>query len=466
MNYFCGNIERDAPLLRETAGVDRCFDMKERYLMIGNRKAYLCYAGAYANDTLIERLVKSYISAEIRKNDDALTFATRCSSFGFFRFQETADDCIREIFDGAAALIVDGFTQSITSDAKTLPSRSIGEPETDRVLRGSRDGFTEKLIDNICLLRMRLKTPLLNMKMFPVGDFARSSVVLCYIEGRADAKFVESLTNKIKSIKTDALSMAQESLAECLVKRKWYNPFPKFRYTERPDAAAAMILEGSVIVLCDNSPQAMILPCSIFDFLQETDDYYFPPLTGSYLRLVRLAVFLLSLFLMPLWFLLIRNPALLPEALKFILPSKEPAFPIIWQILLVEFIIDGLKLASMNTPGSLNNSLSVVAGLIIGDFAIEVGWLIPEVILYMSFVAMANFTQPSFELGYAFKFMRVFLIIMIALFNYVGAVLGFIGIILFIVCNSSVSGARSYLYPLIPFNRKAMKRLIFRVRLK
>ena len=119
----------------------------------------------------------------------------------------------------------------------------------------------------------------------------------------------------------------------------------------------------------------------------------------------------------------------------------------------------------MNTPGSLNNSLSVVAGLIIGDFAIEVGWLIPEVILYMSFVAMANFTQPSFELGYAFKFMRIFLLVMISLLNYAGLALGILGIILFITLNNSVSGARSYLYPLIPFNAKALKRLFFRVRL-
>ena len=465
MNHFCGSIEQDAPMLRKHSGVDQCFDMKERYLMIGGRKAYFCYAGSYANDTLIERLVKCYISAEIRKGDDAVSFATRCSSFGFFKYQSKVEDCVNEIFDGAAALIVDGFTCSITSDAKNIPARSIGEPESDRVLRGSRDGFTEKLIDNTCLIRMRLKTPSLRMKLYPVGDTARCSVVLCYVEGRADGAFVEKLTEKIRSIRTDALSMSQESLAECLVKRKWYNPFPKFRYTERPDAACAMMLEGSIIVLCDNSPQAMILPCSIFDFLQETDDYYFPPLTGSYLRLVRMCVFLLSLFLMPVWFLLIRNPALLPASLSFIMPSAEPAFPIFWQIMLVEFTIDGLKLASMNTPGSLNNSLSVVAGLIIGDFAIEVGWLIPEVILYMSFVAMANFTQPSFELGYAFKFMRIFLLVMISLLNYAGLALGILGIILFITLNNSVSGARSYLYPLIPFNAKALKRLFFRVRL-
>ncbi len=466
MNKFSGNLESDSKTLAKMAGLGRCYDFKERYLTIDGHRAYFCYAGAYANDTLIERLVKSYLGATVLKNDSPESFAERSSSLGSFKFQESFEECVSEIFNGECALLVDGFAKSITSDIKTVPSRGIGEPESDRVLRGSRDGFTEKLLDNICLIRMRIKSPYLNMKMYPVGDFAKSSVVLCYIEGRADDKFVQSLTSKIQSIRTDALSMSQESLAECLVKRKWYNPFPKFRYTERPDAACAMMLEGSIIVICDNSPQAMILPCSIFDFLQETDDFYFPPLTGSYLRIVRMSVFLLSLFLMPLWFLAVQEPSLLPESLKFILPKNEIEFPLILQILLVEFTVDALKLASMNTPGTLSNSLSVVAGLILGDFAIEIGWLIPEVILYMSFAAMANFTQPSFELGYAFKFMRVFLLVTTAIFGLYGFIGGLAATVLFVVFNNSVEGGRGYLYPLVPFNARAMKRLLFRVREK
>ena len=170
-----------------------------------------------------------------------------------------------------------------------------------------------------------------------------------------------------------------------------------------------------MLVVCDTSPQVMILPTSIFDFMQETNDFYFPPLTGTYIRIVRHVVFWLTLFLTPTWYLLIRHPEFLPAWLNFILPTETGRIPIIAQLFLVEFMIDGLRMASLNTPSMLSNSLSVVGGLILGDFAVQIGWLIPEVILYMAFVAIANFTQRSYELGYAFKFMRMGLLLLTAL---------------------------------------------------
>ena len=148
--------------------------------------------------------------------------------------------------------------------------------------------------------------------------------------------------------------------------------------------------------------------------------------------------------------------------LSFIIPDELGKIPLVAQILLVEFMIDGLRMASMNTPDILSNSLSVVGGLILGDFAVDIGWLIPEVILYMAFVAIANFTQASYELGYAFKFMRIMLVILTAIFNLWGFIAGVLLIILLIATNRSVGGGRGYLYPLVPFNGKALYSLIFR----
>ena len=258
--------------------------------------------------------------------------------------------------------------------------------------------------------------------------------------------------------------MGHESLAELLIKQRWYNPFPKIRYTERPDAAAAQLLEGSVLILCDNSPEVMVLPSTIFDFMQETNDFYFPPLTGTYIRFVRHLVFWSTLFLVPTWFLLVRNPEMIPAWLDFIIPRETGRIPIFVQILLVEFMIDGLRLASMNTPSMLSNSLSVVGGLILGDFAVSIGWLIPEVILYMAFVSIANFTQRSYELGYAFKFLRNGLMILIQFLNFIGLAIGVVAIAVLLLSNKTVNGRRSYLYPLIPFNAKALLSLFVRLR--
>ena len=258
--------------------------------------------------------------------------------------------------------------------------------------------------------------------------------------------------------------MGHESLAECLVKQRWYNPFPKIRYTERPESAAAQLLEGSVLIICDNSPEVMVLPTTIFDFMQETNDFYFPPLTGTYIRLVRHVVFMMALFMVPLWLLLVTHPDLIPPWLEFIVPQETGRLPLIAQILLVEFIIDGLRMASLNTPNMLSNSLSVVGGLILGDFAVSIGWLIPEVILYMAFVAIANFTQRSYELGYAFKFMRILLTVMTAIFGIWGFGIGTAIVLILIATNKTVNRKRSYLYPLIPFDFKAFKSLFFRVK--
>jgi stage V sporulation protein AF len=275
---------------------------------------------------------------------------------------------------------------------------------------------------------------------------------------------VKQLKSRIEQIKVDALPMGQESLVECLIRRKWYNPFPKIRTTERPDAAAAQLLEGSVLIICDNSPQVMVLPTSMFDFLQETNDYYFPPLTGTYIRITRQIIFWLALFFTPFWYLMVKNPNIVPSFLSFMQPEQTGKIPIIAQLLLVEFIIDGLRMASFNTPNMLSNSLSVVGGLILGDFAVSIGWLIPEVILYMAFVAIANFTQRSYELGYAVKFMRMLLLILTALFDVWGFVGGVGLILLLLATNKGITGKKSYLYPLIPFNGKALLSLLIRVK--
>lgn len=255
--------------------------------------------------------------------------------------------------------------------------------------------------------------------------------------------------------------MSQQSLIECLVPKQRLNPFPKVRYTERPDAAAASILEGSIVILTDNSPAAMIVPSGIFDFLQDTNDFYMSPLIGSYLRIVRMIIFALTLLLVPTWFLLIQNPEYIPEWLNFIRIEEEINMPIVFQLLVVEIVIDALRLASINTPNALNSSFAVVGALVLGEFAVSAGWFVAEVVLYMAFVAISNFAQPSFELGYAFKLLRMMLIVLTALFNFWGYLAGLAIIALEVAFNKTVTG-QSFLYPLIPFNAKALSNLLLR----
>jgi stage V sporulation protein AF len=341
----------------------------------------------------------------------------------------------RSLLSGATVMLGSTFgAEVMIVDARTYPARDTAEPEGDLVMRGARDGFVETMIFNTALIRLRIRHPALTMQYLAVGDVSRTDICICYMKDRADLSYVEDIKKKIKAIRTDALPMGQESLMECLIQRQWYNPFPKIRTTERPDTAAAQLLEGSVLVVCDTSPQVMVLPTSMFDFLQETNDYYFPPLTGTYIRITRQIIFWLALFFTPFWYLMVKNPDIVPGFLSFMQPEETGKIPIIAQLLLVEFLIDGLRMASLNTPNMLSNSLSVVGGLILGDFAVSIGWLIPEVILYMAFVAIANFTQRSYELGYAIKFLRILLLVATALFDVWGFVVG-VGIILVLLAT-------------------------------
>jgi stage V sporulation protein AF len=258
--------------------------------------------------------------------------------------------------------------------------------------------------------------------------------------------------------------MNQESLAECLYTRKWYNPFPKFKYTERPDTAAAQILEGDIVILVDNSPSAMIIPTSILDIVEEADDYYFPPITGTYLRLSRILIAVLTYFLTPTFLLLMMYPQWIPKSFEFIKVKETINIPLIWQLLILELAVDGLKLAAVNTPNMLSTPLSVLAALVLGEFSVNSGWFNAEIMLYMAFVAIANYTQSSYELGYAIKFMRIINLILTAIFGIYGYIAG-IGILLLALINNKTVSGQSYLYPLLPFNAKQMKKRFFRLRL-
>ena len=223
----------------------------------------------------------------------------------------------------------------------------------------------------------------------------------------------------------------------------------------------ACVMEGSIILMVDNSAAVMILPTTFFDFTQEANDFYFPPLVGTYLRVLRVTVFLISLLITPAWYLMVSSPGRLPSWLDFLSSPEPAALSLLSQLLVVEFLIDVLKLASLNTPDTLSNSFSMLGALILGDFAVQAGWLGPEVLVYMAFVSVASFAQPSYEMGYAFKLLRVVLLLITALFDVWGFVLGCLGILVLLATTKPLVG-KGYLYPLIPFNGKALWRLIAR----
>ena len=441
------------------------FDIVRRDISCRQKRCALYFIDGLVKDDTVQHVIDTLIQkdAQVQSITELLSFCSSCVSYIEVSAAVEYEDAVSALLSGVAVLLCDGVDGCVCMDCRRFPCRNVTEPENDKVLRGSRVGFVETLTDNTALIRRYIRDPRLKMSAHKVGEISKTDVIVCYMDGVADKEYLKKLESAIDGVKTDALVLSSQSLAECLIKKKWYNPFPKIRFTERPDCAAAHIIEGKIAVITDNSPAVMLLPSSIFDFLQETDDFYLPPLVGTYLRAIRCTVFFLTLFLSPLWYLLISYPQWIPPWLDFIKVQEQAVMPVVFQLFVLEFAIDGLKLAALNTPSMLSGSFSIIGGLILGDFAVRVGWFVPDTIFYMAFVAIANFSQPSYELGYAFKFLRLLILALTALFGVYGFISGFVIFLSLIATNKTV-GDKSYLYPLIPFDAKALRSLIIRRR--
>lgn len=460
-----GELTRDSAYLDKKLATQQNFDIVTRTVEIGGREASLYFIDGFCKDDLLQKLLQYFMDMKAQDMpSDAGALLKKSIPYIEVDQEKQWDKIVSNVLSGVFALLIDGYREAVLIDARTYPSRGVEEPEKDKVLRGSKDGFVETVVFNTALIRRRIRDADLRMEMMSAGTSSKTDIVLCYMDSRIDHDFLEELKHKIQNIRVDSLSMNQESLAECLVPGRWWNPFPKFKYTERPDTAAAQVLEGNIVVLVDNSPSAMILPTTIFDVVEEADDYYFPPVTGTYLRLTRFIISLLTYLMTPTFLLLIDNPQWIPEGFSFILLKESPNIPLVWQFLILELAIDGLRLAAVNTPNMLSTPLSVMAALVLGEFSVNSGWFSSEVMLYMAFVAIANYTQANYELGYALKFMRIITLILTAMFGVWGYGAGILVAGLCMCCNKTLSH-RSYLYPLIPFSWKKLRNRLIRRRL-
>lgn len=435
------SLKANVDYINSILPVKESFDIIQRDIIIGERQSTFYFIDGFTKDDTMQKLMSSFFM--IKKEDmpsNATGFSKMAVSYVEVDVIADFDAIIKNILSGVTCLFVEGYEACIAIDCRTYPARGVDEPEKDKSLRGSRDGFVETIVFNTALMRRRIRDPHLVMQMFDVGKSSRTDVTVCYMSDRVDRQLLQEITDKINAIDCDALRMNQQSLAEALFKRKWFNPFPKFKYTERPDTAAACLLEGKIVILVDTSPSALVLPTTVFDIIEEANDYYFPTITNVYLKIARALITIGTVFLTPVFLLFMQNLQWLPEVFQFVALKDTVNIPLIFQLLILELAIDGLRLAAMNTPSMLSTPLSVIAGIVMGEFSVKSGWFNSEVMLYMAFVAVANYTQPNFELGYALKFMRLLLLVLTAIFNWIGFLIGTIIIVCSIIFNKTVSG--------------------------
>ncbi len=462
---FEGNITERRNAIKGLLHADINFDILKRNMWIGGKEASFYSIDGFLKGDLTERLMEYFYAVKDEEMpSDIHAFMSRCVPYADIVMIEKEDDFISFLLSGMTCLVIDGYSQIIGLDLRNYPARSVNEPDKDRVLRGSRDGFVEAIVPNVSLIRRRIKDVNLIFEVKKVGRSSKTDIVVSYMKGRVGEDVVKTVMTRIDQIDVDSLTMNQESFAEAICPKHWFNPFPKFKYTERPDTAAACLLEGSIVILIDNSPAAMVIPTSLFDIIEDANDYYFPPITGTYLRLTRMCTNLMAVFITPLYLLFLEHPDWVPNWLEFILIKDDIYVNPLLQLLILELAVDGLKLASINTPSMLTTPLSVVAAIVFGDYTVQSGWFNSQIMLYMAFVAVANYTQSNMELGYAIKFHRIILLILTEIFGLYGFIGGSLLLVITPVLNKTFVG-RGYLYPLVPFDKIQLFKRFFRISL-
>lgn len=455
------NIHGNINNLRQILGIGKSFDVIQLDLLYAERDMAVFFIDGFIKDDVFVQIMKLLSGLKAEEISDHPLEKLLRSYIPYVEI-DTTDD-LQKVADmvlaGPTALIVDGIDKAILIDARTYPARSPEEPDIERVVRGSRDGYVETLVFNTALTRRRIRDRTLRMEYMQVGRRSKTDVVVCYLEDIADEDLVIDIKKSLEKIDTDGIPMAEKTVEEFISGNHW-NPYPTVRYTERPDTAAAHLYEGHVCIIVDGSPSVIIAPTTFWHHLQHAEEYRNKPVVGAYLRLVRFLAVWASIFLLPLWYLLAVQPELLPERLSFIGPNEDGQIPLYLQFLLIEVGIDMLRMAAIHTPNSLATALGLVAALMIGQVAVEVGLFSNEVILYLSIAAIGMFATPSYEMSLANRIFRLILLTLTAILHEIGFVIGTFLWVLLLVTMKSYNVP--YLWPFIPFDFKGMMDIIIR----
>ncbi|WP_409347174.1 spore germination protein [Paenibacillus sp. MBLB4367] len=448
--------------LEEMVGLGRSFDVILREMVFGAKRTGIFYLNGLVKDTVLDEVLKR-LSIVREEEVDFLTLTTFMERFiPHIQVEkvDTMSDTVNKVLAGGTAIFIENETSAIMIDAKSFPVRSSEEPSLERVVRGSRDGFVETLLTNVTLVRRRLRDPRLKLEMLQVGERTKTDVCLAYINDIADQKLVESIRDKIRELETDGLPLAEKQLEEALLNKRW-NPYPVVRYSERPDVVSSHLLEGHVALFVDTSPSVIILPSTFFHLVQHAEEYRQTPFIGTYLRWVRYFGILSSLFLLPLWFLMVAHPEFKPPGMGWLGPQDNGHLSLLVQFVIAEVGIDLMRMAAVHTPTPLATAMGLIAAILIGEIAIKTGLFVPEVILYLSVATIGIFATPSYELGLANRVSRLILLLATAAFAVPGFVVGTTLWVMLLAFQRSFNSP--FLWPFIPFNAKAFYNILVRV---
>lgn len=447
--------------MKQRVGLGVSFDLNIRKLKIIKKDVHIYSVSGLVDTIYAIQLIKELV--DLNNNEKLSTNIGKLIENRLVNQSvqpvENLDELVDKILSGLIGVVIEGETIAYVVDVRSYPGRAPQEPDTEKVVRGARDGFVENIIMNTALIRRRIRDERLRYEMIRIGERSKTDVAIAYLEDVADPVLLNIIRKELKAIEIDGIPMADKTIEEFVLKQG-LNPFPLVRYTERADVAAMHILEGHVVIIVDTSPSVIIAPTTYFHHVQHAEEFREAPAMGTFVRWTRFLGVLVSIFLLPLWLLFVLEPSLLPEKLSFIGPNEQTNIPIILQIFLADFGIEFLRIAAIHTPTPLSTAMGLIAAVLIGQIAISVGLFVPEVILYVAVSGIGTFTTPSYELSVANKIGRLLLLLLVAFFHTPGFVIGSSLFFIFMVQTRALN--TPYFWPFLPFEPKGFLQIIFR----
>lgn len=458
------SLNENIAALKKLLPIDTSFDLVHRDLFLGETPAYWLGINGFCKTEILQQIFSDLQNPLYVQNgeiEDIVRYMSGKIGYAQVTLTSSLPEILQNVLSGPSVLLIDGFHRAILIDVRTYPTRSIAEPDAEKITKGARDGFVETLLFNTNLIRRRIRSPRLTFAIHRVGTESQTDVAVAYLNHSVNEELLATLTATIRQLDITSLTMGTKSLEELLVKKKWWSPLPNIRLTERPDVACSYLLEGHIIIIVDNSPSVMILPCTIFQFLQSPEDYYKSPVVGTYFRLVRFLCIPVNLLLMPLFLLITAYLPGISSELHLLSEGSPAAARIFFYVVTVEVFLDLFKYSASLSSSRFAGALSIVSGLIIGDIAVSLQWASTEVLFYAAITLLASLAISSIEFADGIRVYRMLMVLATG----VAGIYGFFGSLVLVCLSITITptfGGMSYFWPLFPFNWSALKSLLFR----
>ncbi|EWH21709.1 spore germination protein [Bacillus haynesii] len=333
-------------------------------------------------------------------------------------------DAINAIFKGKCLLLINGMNVIFTLPTAEKKKRSLGEVNTENVVRGPKVGFIEDVDTNVALVRQRVPDKELTVEKIPLGKSKFKDATILYIQGKADDSIIKDLKKRLQKVRLDDIQ--DSGVLEELIEDNKYSPFPQIQNTERPDKVSSALFNGRIAIFVDYSPFALIVPASFGMVMQSPDDFYERWIATTLIRFLRFSSIFITLFLSAFYISLVSfHQGMLPTALAVTIAStrENVPFPPLLEALIMEVTIELLREAGLRLPNPLGQTIGLVGGVVIGQAAVEANIVSSVMVIIVSIIALASFTVPQYGMGLSFRVLRFISMVTAAVFGLYGIIL-------------------------------------------